>query len=146
MSFPLLLPFQLSWKLAGSCVPLTSPVDSWSSLLFAQAPPGDTGSETHPPIPRGSWQQMSAHYNFHVTLQFIVPSLCKKPTTTLTAAQMLTPHFITRFPNAVVDPSLVIYTQCPNSNYVVNFKLEHVICNSLFPCNKVLYNYICGPG
>jgi len=82
------LPFQLSWKLEGSCVLLISPVDSWSSLVFAQVPPGDKGSEIRPPVPQGSWRQTSA-INTHkdvstcyvnVKLQFIVLRLCIKHT------------------------------------------------------------------
>jgi len=64
MSFPVNLPFQLSWKLEGSCVLLISPVDSWSTLVIAQVPPGDKGSETRPPIRQVSWRQTSA-INIH---------------------------------------------------------------------------------
>lgn len=67
------LPFQLSWKLEGSCVLLISPVDSWSTRVFVQVPPGDAGSETRPPIPQGSWRQTSA-INIHKDV-----STCKSP-------------------------------------------------------------------
>ena len=115
------LPFQLSWKRAESFVPLASPVDSWSSLLFVRVPPVGTGSEKRPLVRRGSCQQMPAHYKFHVKLKFIVPRLCTKPTAILQQTRRrLSPLSSTCFSNAVLHPSLVIYIQCHYSNYALN--------------------------
>jgi hypothetical protein len=115
------LPFQLSWKRAENFVLLASPVDSWSSLLFARVPPEGMGSEKRPLVRRGSCQQMPGHYKFHVKLKFIVPRLCTKPTTILQQEhRRLSPLFITWFSNAVLHPSLVIYIQCHYRNCAVN--------------------------